>query len=311
MAERAWIAKYFAPAAVSPGAAGLLDDVAELATGSDARIVTTDALIEGVHFLRSDPPETVARKLVRVNVSDILAKGARPSEALLTLAWPQGRDEAELARFAEALTDELEHWNIQLLGGDTTSSPGGLFLSLTLTGVCGARGPVRRAGAREGDDLWVTGEIGAACLGFRALQAGRPTDPFVKAYREPRLPSAAVAELVDDHATAAMDVSDGLLGDARMLAAASGRGVTIDLDAVPFAGRPASLEERLALASWGDDYQVLLAAPPTSAKMVAEEAAEKGIQVARIGLFRAGDGITATSGGTLVNLPETLGFEHG
>ncbi|MCA8905409.1 MAG: thiamine-phosphate kinase, partial [Hyphomonas sp.] len=134
MAERVWIAKYFAPAAVSPGAAGLLDDVAELATGSDARIVTTDALIEAVHFLRSDPPETVARKLVRVNVSDILAKGARPSEALLTLAWPQGRDEAELARFAEALTDELEHWNIQLLGGDTTSSPGGLFLSLTLTG---------------------------------------------------------------------------------------------------------------------------------------------------------------------------------
>jgi len=309
VAERDWISRYFKPLAVSEGAAGLTDDVAQL-SGAGPLIVTTDALVEGVHFLSSDPIESVARKLVRANVSDILAKGARPREALLTLAWPKGRDEGELARFAGALGEELSAWGAQLIGGDTTSSPGGLFLSLTLTGVCGPRGPVRRAGARAGDALWVTGEIGAACLGFKAIQSGRSQDQTVTDYRSPRVQPMTIAGLIHDHATASMDVSDGLLGDARQLADASGLAVEIDLGAVPFAGSPASLEARLELATWGDDYQVLFAAPAASASLIAAEALESGVQVTRIGAFSIGRGLTARLEKEPVNLPERLGFEH-
>ncbi|MEZ5954592.1 MAG: thiamine-phosphate kinase [Hyphomonas sp.] len=312
MAERDWIARYFAPAAASDGAAGLKDDVCVLTCdASRALVATVDALVEGVHFLTSDPISSVARKLVRVNVSDILAKGAAPSEALLTLGWPEGRSEGELALFADALAEELEAWGARLVGGDTTASPGGLFLSLALTGMCGARGPIRRQGARDGDELWVSGDIGAACLGFRALQAGDGANPFVDAYQELRLPPESIAGLVRDHAAASMDVSDGLLGDARQLAEASGLAVHIDLDRVPFAGGEPDLKEMLQLATWGDDYQVLMAAPPTSASLISQEASESGIKITRIGSFQSGHGLTVMSGGTLVNLPETLGFEHG
>lgn len=311
MGERAWIAKYFMPLAASPGAAALLDDVAELSAGEGPLIATVDALVEGVHFLASDPIESVARKLVRANVSDILSKGARPREALLTLGWPQGRTEKDLARFAQALGEEISAWNVQLVGGDTTSIPAGLFLSLTLTGVCGPRGPIRRKGARAGDSLWVTGEIGAALRGFRALQLHREDDPWVSAYRQPALPPLAIAGLVQDYATASMDVSDGLLGDAQMLAAASGLALVVDLGKVPYAGSPVGLEERLELAIWGDDYQILFATPATSDAMVASQADQQGIRITRIGEFVTGSGLSAVLEGKSVNLPETLGFEHG
>lgn len=311
MGERDWISRYFKPLAAAPGAAALSDDVAALTVPDHALIVTADALIEGVHFLSSDPIGSVARKLVRTNVSDILSKGALPQEALLTLGWPKGRDEADLAVFAEALGDELDAWGAQLIGGDTTTSPQGLYLSLTLTGACGPRGPVRRSGGREGDSLWVTGEIGAACRGFRALQARQTGDPWVSAYRVPRLAPLTIAGLVHDHATASMDVSDGLLGDLRTLATASGLGADLDLGAVPFAGGAPDLEEMLALATWGDDYQVLFAAPATSAALIASEAAEAGIRATRIGSLVSGSGLAVTLDGATVNLPETLGFEHG
>lgn len=311
MGERDWIAKYFAPLAASPGAAGLSDDVAELSATTGRVIATVDALVEGVHFLATDPLDSVARKLVRSNVSDILAKGGRPGEALLTLGWPQTRGEAQLAQFASALGEDLAAWGARLVGGDTTSSPAGLFLSLTLTGVCGPRGPVRRSTGQAGDELWVTGEIGAACRGFRALQAGQPGDRWVSAYREPRLPPPDIARLVQDCATASMDVSDGLLGDARMLAVASGLAVEVDLAAIPFAGGAGGLDERIELATWGEDYQVLFAAPSASAGQITAQAADSGMKVSRIGALSAGSGLSAVLDGEIVNLPETLGFEHG
>jgi len=309
--ERDWISKYFRPLAVSPGADGLNDDVAELSSDGRRTVINVDALVESVHFLSSDPIEAIARKLVRTNVSDIIAKGARPHEGLLTLGWPKDRDEAQLARFAAALGEELGLWGARLIGGDTTASPNGLFLSLTLTGRCGPNGPVRRNGAQAGDDLWVTGEIGAACRGFGALQAGHAESPWVSAYREPELAPRSIIELVQTYASASMDVSDGLLGDARTLAAASASGLSVDLGAVPFAGGADSLEERLALATWGDDYQVLFAARATVADQLEKDAAELGIGITRIGRFTAGAGLSAHLGGISVNLPETMGFEHG
>lgn len=307
MSEKDWIRRYFAPIARSPGAAGLTDDTAELTPAAGPVIATVDAMVEGVHFFADDPVSTVARKLVRVNVSDILASGALPHEALLTLGWPDTRSEEDLAEFAEALGDELARWGASLIGGDTVTAPGGLFLSLTLTGACLGPHPVRRSGGRAGDEVWVTGEIGAARLGYLWKTAGQGEARWLAALQTPDLPPPAAARLIAAEATAAMDISDGLLGDLAALAAASGLAATLDLGSVPFAGAPASLAARLDLASWGDDYQLLFAAPPESAPAITGS----GLQVARIGRLAAGAGLSVMADGAAVNLPETLAFEHG
>jgi thiamine-monophosphate kinase len=314
MAEKNWIARYLAPLAQGAGAAGLRDDVAQLGV-SDPVAITTDAMVEGVHFLGTDPVDTVARKLVRTNVSDLLASGAEPAEALLVLGWPKGRGEAEIAAFAAALGDELAVWGAQLIGGDTVTSPGGLFLSLTLTGRCLNAGPVRRSGAKAGDCVWLTGTIGSAARAWqdhsRGIRSPFPGSSGADAYRLPVLPPLATAKLVADHASAAMDVSDGLLIDAKALAEASGVAMEMDLGAVRFAGGEMDLAEMLKLATWGDDYQTLFTAPENNSKLISREAQNSGIEITCIGKIVAGSGLSLERGGRNVNLPETLGFEHG
>lgn len=308
MAEKDWIRRYFAPLAKAPGAAGLTDDTAEISKGSGPLIATVDAMVEGVHFFPDDPIETVARKLVRVNVSDILASGARPIEALLTLGWPRdGRSEADMAAFAASLGEELDKWGIALAGGDTVSVPGGLFLSLTLTGECLGPAPVRRGGGRAGDQLWVTGQIGAARRGFLWKTEGQGEARWLESLQAPDLPPLEAAALVSAHASAAMDISDGLLGDIASLAAASGLGAEVALEAVPFAGGAATIEEAIDLSCWGDDYQILFAAPPEASDLIEKS----GIKVTRIGRLVTGSGLAATDCGKPVNLPETIAFEHG
>lgn len=310
MSERDWISRYFAPLATTPGAAGLRDDVAELSRGDGRLIATMDALVEGVHFLPDDPVDTIARKLVRTNVSDILSKGALPADALLTLGWPDSRPEAEIAAFASALGDDLNAFGAHLVGGDTVLSPGRLFLSLTLTGKCLAEGPVRRDGAAADQDVWVTGEIGAACLGLEALQRGDHDAPHVAAYRVPGLQPVAAARLIADHASAAMDVSDGLLGDAAALGKASGVGIKLALDEIRFAGNATDIDTMLRLATSGDDYQILLTSEKTRREAILADALEAGVSVARIGETSQKTGLSITWHGEAVNLPETLGFEH-
>ena len=292
MAEKDWISRYFAPLANTSGAAGLRDDLATLALANGPTVITVDALVEGVHFLPSDPIETVARKLVRVNVSDIYAAGAVPAEALLTLGWPEGRPESDLA-------------------GDTVRPADGVFLSLTLTGTCLADKPIRRMGAQADEDLWVTGRIGAAGLGFEALQRGEVDDLHIDAYRVPRIQPPTAAHLIARHASAALDVSDGLLGDAASLASASGIGVRIALEAVPFAGNPTETNEMLRLSTWGDDYQLLFTAEKSRHDDILAEAAESGVIVTHIGETQPKGGLVVTLRDSPVNLPETLGFEHG
>lgn len=308
MAEKDWIRRYFAPLAKAPGAAGLTDDTAELSKGYGPLIATVDAMVEGVHFFADDPVETVARKLVRVNVSDILGAGARPREALLTLGWPkEGRDSGQIRTFSDSFGTELDRWGILLAGGDTVMTPGGLFLSLTLTGECVGPAPVRRGGASAGDDIWVTGKIGAARRGYLWKTEGRGEAGWLDALQAPELPPLEAADLIAGHASAAMDVSDGLLGDLASLAAASGLAAQIELDRVPFAGGAESLVEMLDLATWGDDYQLLFAALPQAVGFIENF----GISVTRIGQLAEGAGVAATVCGKPVNLPETLAFEHG
>ncbi len=307
MAEKDWIKRYFAPLAAD----GLTDDVASLASPGPL-IVTSDSVVEGVHFLPGDPIDTVARKLVRRNVSDIHAKGARPLEAVLNLGWPMGRTDAELAAFAKTLGDDLAFWGAQLIGGDTTTVPAGLFGAMTMTGLCGPRGvPVRRTGAKPGDSLWVTGDIGAACLGFDAINLGRGQDGWAARYRVPQPAPQSAAVMVSTEATASIDISDGLLADALALATASGVSLMLDLDCVPFAVQAASLMEQVRLASWGDDYQILFTAGPGSESLIRAIAASSAFLVTRIGQVVTGRGLEVVSQGRPINLPETLGFEHG
>ncbi len=307
MSEFDWIARYFSPLATSKGAAGLLDDVAELSIGSGRLVVTCDALIESVHFLADDPIDTVARKLVRVNVSDILAKGALPAEALLSLGWPAGRPEAELAKFAEALGDDLGKWGATLIGGDTVRAPQGLMVSLTMTGRCGARGPIRRSGAGLGDDVWVTGQIGAGGLGLDAARRGGRSD-LARRYRVPEPPGLEIARLIATHATASIDVSDGLLADGRKIASASDVQMALALDDTPFVQAQATLAGALKLATAGDDYQTLFTAKPASRD---DLVASTGVSLTRIGRMLEGQGVSATWRGDPIDLPKSLGFVHG
>jgi len=294
------IRKYFAPLATSPGADGLRDDVAEIGTlgGGTRLIATKDAITEGIHFLASDPIDTVARKLVRVNVSDIIGKGARPDGALLALVWPKARPADEIGAFAQALGEDLALWGAHLVGGDTTSTEGPLTLSLTLLGRCGPRGPVRRSGASAGDDLWVTGVIGDGWLGLQAAKGafGKLSDAdrafLVSKYRVPELPSLALADLVAKFATASIDISDGLVADAAHVAEASGVGIVIHAGDVPLsdAGRGFLTNPKAdlrALLTGGDDYQTLFTAPPEQRDAIRQS----GLPLTRIGQVEAGAGV--------------------
>lgn len=305
------IARYFAPLARSPGAHGLSDDVATLGDGNGQTIITTDCLVEGVHFLPDDPVDSLARKLVRVNVSDVIAKGAQPDEALLTLGWPSGRSEAEMSAFAVALGAELEAWRASLIGGDSVSAPDALFLSLTLTGRClSPLGPVLRSGAKIGDDIWVTGQIGWGAIGLEAARRGNDPDDIAR-YREPVLAPLSGAHLVSTNATACMDVSDGLVGDLAKLCDASEVGADLHLDAVRYARRPRDREDAIAMATGGDDYQILMTSPPERRSAIERWMDDTDWPVTRIGTIRKGTGPMLYYAGESVPLPAHLSFAHG
>lgn len=300
------IRRYFAPLATSSGAYQLRDDVAQVAPGM---IATADAIVEGVHFLPDDPIETVAQKLVRVNVSDIVAKGGKPDAALLSLVWPKGRPHAELQDFARGLGKDLARWGAHLAGGDTTSTDGPLTLSLTLLGRVGERGPVRRSGAKAGDDVWVSGTVGDGWLGLMAAKgafgqlSAEARNLLVSRYRVPEPPRLAFADLVAKHAHASVDVSDGLVADAGHVAEASGVAIAIEADSVPLSAvgeaylKNGKVDLR-ALLTGGDDYQTLFTAPQTARA----EIESSGETVSRIGRVEAGDAVRVlgTSGEPLV-----------
>ena len=223
---------------------GLDDDAAALKPDGDDIVVTTDAIVEGVHFLPDDPPDTVARKALRVNLSDLAAKGATPAGFVLTLAL-RSADEAWLKPFAAALGEDAAQFDCPLLGGDTVSTPGPLMVSVTAFGRVPPGKMVHRSGAKPGERVMVTGTIGDAALGLAVLKGGKvhaaatdtaARDALVGRYRVPQ-PRVAMAEIVRDHASAAMDVSDGLAGDLAKLCGVSGVSAVIDLASIPLSGR--------------------------------------------------------------------------
>jgi thiamine-monophosphate kinase len=302
--EDALIARYFKPLATDPGALNLADDAAILKSHADDIVVTTDAIVEAVHFLFDDPPDTIARKALRVNLSDLAAKGATPAGFVLTLAL-RAADDAWLKPFAAGLGEDAAHFGCPLLGGDTVSTPGPLMISITAFGRVPPGKMVHRSGAQPGDRVVVTGTIGDAALGLDILRGGAVAGALagdaaakqllVGRYRVPQ-PRNALAKAVRDHAHAAMDVSDGLAGDLAKLCGASGVSAVIDIGSIPLSAGAATLLARgavgiEAIVSGGDDYEILCAIPEDRFEAFAEAAKSAGVSVSSIGIVMAGPSV--------------------
>lgn len=295
------IARYFRPLATDPGTFDLTDDAAVLASSGEDIVVTVDAVVEGVHFLADDPPDTLARKALRVNLSDLAAKGAEPAGFVLTLAL-RDVQESWLAPFAKALGEDAAHFKCPLLGGDTVSTPGPLSISITAFGRVPKGRMVRRAGAKPGDLVMVTGTIGDATLGLDILRGGDLAKAMandatgmaalIDRYRVPQ-PRNALALAVREHANAAMDVSDGLAGDLTKLCRVSGVSADVRLADVPLSAQARELVAKgvidiQRLLAGGDDYEVLCAVPPAEAERFAAAAKAAGTAAMVIGEFRTG-----------------------
>lgn len=289
----------------APEALDLLDDAAVLPAreGCDL-VVTKDAVVQGVHFLPDDPLDLVARKLLRVNLSDLAAKGAEPYGYFLAAMWPQGWGWVERDAFARGLAEDGQAFGLPLLGGDTVTTPGPFTASVTMLGHVPAGGMIRRAGARPGDLLLVSGTVGDGFLGLKAAR-GEIDDAWLAGrYRLPE-PRLRLREVLRRQARAAADVSDGLLADAGHIAAASGCGLRVELERLPLsepaarwlAAQPDRAAGLLALATGGDDYEVVCAGAGEIEGMT------------RVGTFMEGEGVGAFHGGAPVETP-TLGYRH-
>jgi len=314
----------FAPlASDAPGAFNLADDAALLEAGE--YIVTKDLMVAGVHFLPKDPIDLVARKLLRVNLSDLAAKGARPVGYFLGCVWPVKTNRAAIEQFAEGLREDQALFNIALYGGDTTahrvkSAP--LTLSATFFGTAPRAGVTARASARPGDDLYVSGTIGDAGLGLMALRRegkflAADKAPLIHRYQLPS-PRLKLGAALANVASAAIDVSDGLLADAGHMARASGVRLEIDAGAIPLSAparrwlaaqsdRDAALG---ALAGFGDDYEILFTAPPEMRRSVSVAAKASRTDVSRIGSVRRGEGVVLIDAGGDEIAVEQAGYDH-
>jgi thiamine-monophosphate kinase len=299
------IARYFAPIAKHPGACGLTDDAAAISPPAGCDLVlTADGIVGGVHFFPDDPPDAVARKALRVNLSDLAAKGAKPIGFLLTLALPNEIGDAWLAPFARGLGADADLFGCPLLGGDTVRTPGPVAISVAAFGAVPHGKTIRRAGAKPGDRVVVTGTIGDAALGLllrRDVGAaarwglGRDQrDHLAARYLVPE-PRSAIAEFLGSYASAAMDVSDGLAGDLAKLCRASGVAAEIEVARVPLsdaarmavAKEPALIE---TVISGGDDYEVLACVPAGKVEALRRQASVAGVAVTEIGTVIAGQG---------------------
>jgi thiamine-monophosphate kinase len=317
------IARFFAPIA-GPGALGLKDDAACLTPppGCDL-ILTKDALVAGVHFFAADPPDAIARKALRVNLSDLAAKGADPLGFLLALALPVGVETGWIEAFARGLGEDAARWGIPLLGGDTVKTPGPAMVSLTALGTAPTGHMVPRTGVRAGDLIFVSGTIGDSALGLQVRLAPERFAAVASGFRiwllsryltpEPRL---ALAPVLRAHASAGMDISDGLVGDVTKMLKASGVSAIIRLCDAPLsdaakaaiAMEPALFETAM---TGGDDYELLVAASPQKAKVLQEDARAAGVPLKLIGEAVAGAGPPRFIGGDGADMTFARGsFSH-
>ncbi|MEC9346983.1 MAG: thiamine-phosphate kinase [Pseudomonadota bacterium] len=314
------IDRWFVPL-TDEGALGLTDDAAILpdAPPGESWIMTKDAMVAGVHFLPDDPPDLVARKLLRVNLSDLAAMAARPVGYLLATAFTPDQDDDWIAAFARGLAEDQQEFGVHLYGGDTVSTPGPLTLSLTAFGLAPRARLLRRDSARAGDDIWVSGTIGDSALGLRILTGdiaeADPADAAFLAdrYRLPR-PRLALGHALGGLATAGQDVSDGLVADLGHIADTSRVAMSIAFENVPLspaAREVLALRPDLALLPLvgGDDYELVFTAPASARAAIADLGTRTGTPVRRIGEVEEGEGVTVTARGEPLKLAQT-GWRH-
>lgn len=314
----------FAPLTLgNAGAFGLHDDLALIKGEPQGLLVTQDQVIEGTHFLRSDPLYMIARRLVRRNLSDMIAKGGVPTAAFLSLAWPKSRPRSGIAEFARGLGEDLSQLCRQcpLLGGDTSETTGNLVASLTMMGRPSSPSglPILRSGARVGDVIAVTGVIGDSWLGLQARLGARSAQGLkacIAFSMAPCPPSIGIAELIGQYAHASIDISDGLFIDASHISKQSSVAITLELDKIPMSpeaqaatGFSDELKRVLALGSGGDDYQPLMALSPHNLDALQRAANAINMTVTQVGHCMAGQGVTLRYHGKQIDMPAVMGWQ--
>ena len=324
MDEFDFIATHLAPLA-GPGGLGLKDDAALLkpSLGKDL-VLTKDTMVEGVHFPVGHYGGDTAEKLLRVNLSDLAAKGAHPIGYMLSIAWLKGIEQSYFQGFASGLRDVQDAYDFKLLGGDTTSIDGPMVVTATLIGEVPTGSMVRRSGANIGDDIWVTGTIGDAYLGLQSV-LGRALEPkpnaealwhFEEAYYRPE-PRLLFRKALRQYASACADISDGFVADAGHVAKASGIGFTTDADKIPLsspAGAWLSGQEDedaafKTLITAGDDYELVFTARSENAPHIRQAAKAIGLRISRVGSVAKGEGVSVLSDGEPMTFDKT-GHTH-
>jgi thiamine-monophosphate kinase len=324
--EESIIQEFLAPLAAGwSGAFGLRDDCALLVPEPGAELVLkTDPIIAGVHFLPGEAPEHVAWKALAVNVSDLAAKGAKPLAYLMALALPDNPQRAWMERFAAGLADAQRRFGCHLIGGDTDRTPGPLTVSITVIGSVPAGQMVRRGTAKAGNRLFISGEIGSGAIGLALRRqpelAARwglgesDVRPVVEHFLRP-IPRLELGPLLREHASAAMDISDGLVKDCRRMCLASGVGARIEAARLP---RLTATMKAIAIESdrWsdvlagGDDYEILAAVSPDRAASFGAAAAAAEVPVTEIGEVVAGRGVVVLDERRLPLPLERTGYDH-
>ena len=301
----------FRPLARHPGAFGLIDDCAAVTPppGTDL-VLKADAIVGTVHFFPDDPAGDIARKALRVNLSDLAAKGAAPLGFLLSLALPRDADLAWVAAFAQGLGDDAAHYGCPLLGGDTVHTPGPVMVSVAVFGSVPTGTMVQRGGGKVGDHVMVSGTIGDAALGVRLCQdaslaahwglSAAQTQYLTGRYRLPQ-PRNAVAEALRLFANAGMDVSDGLVGDLDKMCKASGVSAAIQAEQVPLsdAARTALAADPSLIApilTGGDDYEILATVEAAKLAPLRQAAGAAGVTLTEIGRIASGEGVRVLAG---------------
>ncbi len=305
-----------------PEALDLADDVALIAGPAGTQwAITKDALVAGVHFFPDDPPELIARKLVRVNLSDLAAKGAQPCFLLLATCFPRQVSEGWLDRFANGLKTDCAIFGVAVIGGDTVSTSGPLVLSLTAVGKIAEGAALLRSNARSGDDIWLSGTLGDGALGLLVAKgeglalSKAHAETLLDRYRLPR-PRTALGPRLIGLAHAAMDVSDGLIADLGHICHASKLQGEIEAARLPVseaarAALAAGMGDGLAtLVGGGDDYEILFTAPPDAGASLEALSQQLDLPLSRIGRMDAGNGVRVRDeAGTEISVPRT-GYNH-
>jgi len=314
------IRRFYAPLA-GPGGLGLLDDAAIVDCRARQRlVVTADVIVAGVHYLPDDPPDLVARKLLRVNLSDLAAMGARPLHYLLTTALPTALGADWVAELARGLAEDQRRFGIDLLGGDSVATSGPAVLSLTAIGEVAPGMEVRRSGARAGDLVWVSGTIGDAFLGLAVLRGAYPQlaaeyrASLIGRFRVPD-PRVDLGGRLAGIAHAMIDISDGLIADLGHICKASCVGAVVELPSLPLSpaarvvvdGQPAAWAD---LAVGGDDYELLFTASASSTRAIDDLSSVVGVPITRIGRIESGEGVRLVDAkGRTIPLSEP-GYRH-